>query len=159
MQGRSAYKWAAFAGAVLFLFPMANAQGPQLPPQKKQPTPQAVIAEHFAALGACDWQRVVAQYSENAEFLLPGGSTVKGRKAIGEMFTNFLKPHAQGGFCGMKTIPEEMTMIGGTVNVVWRIEAPFLAEPYRGSEAYETKDGLMVAQVSTFDPGAMKMKP
>ena len=29
-------------------------------------------------------------------------------------------------------------------------EADFLAEPYKGSDAYETHDGLMVAMVSTF---------
>jgi hypothetical protein len=41
---------------------------------------------------------------------------------------------------------------------VWRADAPFLAEPYRGSEAFETRNGLLVAQVTTWDPSAMKMK-
>jgi hypothetical protein len=42
--------------------------------------------------------------------------------------------------------------------VQWRADAPFLAEPYRGADAYETKDGLMAAQVTTFDASALKMK-
>ena len=36
--------------------------------------------------------------------------------------------------------------------------ADFLAEPYRGSDAYITKNGLMQAMVTTFDGGALKMK-
>jgi hypothetical protein len=33
-----------------------------------------------------------------------------------------------------------------------------LAEPYRGSDAYITKDGFMQAMVTTFDGAALKMK-
>jgi hypothetical protein len=36
------------------------------------------------------------------------------------------------------------------VNVQWKADAPFLTEPYRGADAYVTRDGLLVAQVSTF---------
>jgi hypothetical protein len=36
--------------------------------------------------------------------------------------------------------------------------ADFLAEPYRGADAYETKDGLMQAQVTTFDAAQIKIK-
>ena len=36
--------------------------------------------------------------------------------------------------------------------------APFLAEPYKGSDTYITKDGLMQAMVTTFDGAALKMK-
>jgi hypothetical protein len=36
--------------------------------------------------------------------------------------------------------------------------APFLAEPYNGSDAYITKDGLMQAMVTTFDGAALKFK-
>lgn len=146
-------------GVLSLLFPTANAQGPQLPPQKRQATPRKVVEEHFAAIDHCDWAKNMALYADDAELFLPGGSTVKGRKAVGDLFVNFLKPRSQGGFCGMKTIPEQIVVIGNTVNVAWRIEAPFLTEPYRGSEAYETRDGLMVAQVSTFDANAMKFKP
>jgi hypothetical protein len=45
-----------------------------------------------------------------------------------------------------------------TVNVQWRAEAPFLAEAYRGADAYETHNGLMAAQVTTFDESELKMK-
>ena len=36
--------------------------------------------------------------------------------------------------------------------------ADFLAEPYRGSDAYITDNGLMVSMVSTFDGSALKFK-
>jgi hypothetical protein len=36
------------------------------------------------------------------------------------------------------------------VNVQWKADGDFLKEPYRGADAYVTRDGLLVAQVSTF---------
>ena len=134
----------------------ASAQS--LPAKKPQPTPEKVIAEHIAALNACDWNRMMAQYDDTIEFLSKDGGIVKGRAAIGEMFKKALLPPSGGGQCGMKLIPEHTVVVGGTVNVVWRVEAPFFAEPYRGSEAFETKNGLLVLQVTTWDPSAIKMK-
>jgi hypothetical protein len=152
------YRFAAVVAAVFFCFALADGQSPSLPPQKKQATPQKVIQEHTAAWNSCDWKRLMAQYSDNVEFLAPGGAIVSGRQAIGDMFAKLLKPHSEGGYCGMKQIPEHTVMVGDTVNMVWRFEAPFLAEPYRGSEAFETKDGLLVFQVTTFDLSQLKMK-
>jgi uncharacterized protein (TIGR02246 family) len=132
--------------------------GQHLPQTKPQATPQKVVEEHIAALNACDWTRMMAQYADDVEFLSKDGATVKGRQAIGEMFHKALMPPAKGGQCGMKLIAEHIKVVGGTVNVVWRAEAPFFSEPYRGSEAFETRDGLLAAQVTTWDPSAIKMK-
>jgi hypothetical protein len=52
----------------------------------------------------------------------------------------------------------QSTLIGGTFATHWVASAPFLAEPYKGSDAYITKDGLMQAMVTTFDGAALKMK-
>ena len=49
--------------------------------------------------------------------------------------------------------------VGGTLNVMWHADADFLAETYKGSDAYVTKDGLMYAQVTTFDGAKLKFKP
>lgn len=155
----SLYKLAATVIAAFFIFPLANAQSPSLPPQKRQATPEKVIAEHVAAMNSCDWKRAMAQYADDAEFMMPGGAVAKGRKAVGDLIGNFLKARSQGGWCGLKLVPEQTVVIGDTVNLVWRMEGPFLAEPYRGSEAYETRDGLMALQVTTFDTAAMKVKP
>jgi hypothetical protein len=129
-----------------------------LPAKKRQTTPEKVIAEHVAALNACDWNRMMAQYDDDIVFLSKDGGIVQGREAIGKMFQQSLKKPAEGGQCGMTLIPEKTIVVGNTVNVIWRVEAPFLAEPYRGSEAFETRNGLLAAQVTTWDPSAMKMK-
>jgi hypothetical protein len=42
--------------------------------------------------------------------------------------------------------------------VQWVARASFLAEPYRGADAYVSKDGLMFAQVTTFDAAQIKKK-
>ena len=146
------------AAALLYGTAAIPASAQNLPTKKPQPTPEKVIAEHIAALNACDWNRMMAQYDDNVEFLSKDGGMVKGRKAIGDMFKKALQPPSGGGQCGMKLIPEHTIVVGGTVNVVWRVEAPFFAEPYRGSEAFETRNGLLVVQVKTWDPAAIKMK-
>ena len=53
----------------------------------------------------------------------------------------------------------ELRLPGGTLAVNWVATAPFLAEPYRGADAYITDDGLMVSMVSTFDGTQLKFKP
>jgi len=137
---------------------MQSARAQTLPPKKPQPTVQKVMSEHFAAFNSCDWNRLMAQYDDDMAFLSKDGAIVKGRQAIGEMFKKALQPHAAGGFCGIKLTPEQTIIVGDTANVIWRADAPFLAEPYHGSEAFETRNGLLVVQVTTWDPPAMKMK-
>jgi hypothetical protein len=145
--------------AGLMSFAAITAQTRSMPTIRRQPTPKKVVEEHLAAFNACDWNRLMAQFPENVEFFSPNGAVVAGRKALGEMFANVVKPPSQGGTCGLTITPEHIFVVGETVNVQWRAEAPFLAEPYRGADAYETHDGLMAAQVTTFDQSALKMKP
>jgi SnoaL-like domain len=110
------------------------------------------------ALNHCDWNRIVAQYPDDGQINLPGGAVVAGRKAIGEMFAGFCKDSKDGGLKGINFKVEHSTTIGDTFATQWVATADFLAEPYRGSDAYITKDGLMRAMVTTFDGGALKMK-
>lgn len=130
----------------------------QLPAIKRFKTPQAVVDEHLAAVNTCDWQRAMAQYPPEVQFFLPGGQVIKGREAVGELFRNFFKPVKDGGLCGLKFVTENSFAVDGTINVQWRGTADFLAEPYRGADAYVTKDGLMYAQVTTFDGTQLKKK-
>lgn len=129
-----------------------------MPPLKRQPTPAKVVEEHMAAFSSCDWSRLMAQFPENVEFFGPNGQVIRGRAALGQMFAQVIKPPSQGGTCGLKITAEHIFTVGDTINVQWSAEAPFLAEPYRGADAYETHDGLMAAQVTTFDAAALKMK-
>ncbi len=136
----------------------ALAEDRVLPELVPQASAQAVVDEHLAALNACDWNRLMAQYPEDAEVHLSGGTVVVGRKAIGELFAGFCKPPAEGGLIGITFTPEHTFIVDGTVNAQWVATAEFLAEPYKGADAYVTRDGLMAAMVSTFEGTDLKMK-
>src|ERR1700726_2732430 len=123
--------------AVLFLIGsvfVAHAEM-KLPELKKQPTVQAVLDEHLDALNKCDWDRLVAQYPEDAQINLPGGTIVKGRAAIGELFAGFCKDPKDGGLKGIHFDPGDSATIGNTLVTQWVATGPFLAEPYKGSDA------------------------
>jgi ketosteroid isomerase-like protein len=130
----------------------------KLPPLKRQSTPQAVVDEHLNALNECDWARLMAQYPADYQLNLPDGIVVKGREAAGKLFADFVKSYDHGGLCGIKFTPEQTSVVGDTLNIQWKAEAQFLAEPYKGSDAYETHDGLLVAMVSTFKGSDLKQK-
>jgi SnoaL-like domain len=149
---------AGAAAGLLLAVQLWAAYAPALPPRKRQATPEKVVEEHMAAFSSCDWNRLMAQFPDNVEFFGPNGQVVRGREALGEMFAKVVQPPSKGGTCGLKVTPEHTFVVGETVNVQWRAEAPFLAEPYRGADAYETHDGLMAAQVTTFDQAALKMR-
>lgn len=147
-------------GAVTFLAgPAATAADERpLPALAPLETPQAVVDEHLDALNACDWDRLMAQYPDDVFFILPNGTWIEGRREIGNVFEGFCKSRTDGGFKGATFITEFSKEVGDTVNVSWRVEADWLAEPYKGADAYITKDGLMQAQVTTFDPADMIFK-
>ena len=136
----------------------ALAQQAKLPPLKRQPTAEAVVQEHMAAINACDWTRILAQDPADVEIFSPDGVLAQGRGAVGAMFAQVVKPFREGGICGLKFTAEHTQKVGDTINVQWRADAPFLAQPYRGADAYETKDGLMQAQVTTFKRVDLKTK-
>lgn len=145
---------AAFAAAPLSA--VADSHARALPPLVLQPNAELVTFEHIEALNECDWDRLMAQYPEEVLFILPNGVWVEGRSAIGDVFAGFCAPRADGGFKGATFIAEKVKTVGDTVNVSWRVEADWLAEPYKGADAYVTRDGLMYVQVTTFDPADMK---
>ena len=120
-----------------------------------QPTPQAVVDEHLDALNRGDWNRLMAQYPDDVEIFLPGGVVIRGREAVGEAFAGLVKPFKDGGLLGVIFTPEHAFTVGNTVNVQWRTDAESLREPYRGADAYVTRNGLLAAQVSTFDMKAL----
>ncbi|MBA3043494.1 MAG: DUF4440 domain-containing protein [Rhizobiaceae bacterium] len=136
----------------------AMAADVKLPGFKKQASPEAVVREHLDALMACDFDRIMQQYPDDAVFMLPNGVWLKGRANVSTLFVGFCKDRKDGGLRGAKFIDEEVNVVGDTVNVSWRLEADYLAEPYKGADAYVTKDGMMQSQVTTFDTTQMKFK-
>ena len=145
-------------GAALFAAPLsalAESHSPALPAYDLQPNAEMVTFEHIDALNACDWNRLMAQYPEEVLIILPNGVWVEGRPAVADVFAGFCTPRSEGGFLGATFIAEKVKTIGDTVNVSWRVEADWLAEPYKGADAYVTRDGMMYVQVTTFDPADM----
>jgi len=127
-----------------------------MPALRRQSTPQRVVDEHLDALNKGDWQRLMAQYPSDVEIFLPGGAVIRGRVAVGNAFRELVRPFRDGGLLGVTFTSEHVFTVGDTVNVQWRVDADFLKEPYRGADAYITRDGLMAAQVSTFDMTALR---
>jgi len=125
----------------------------------RERTPDAVLAQHLDALNACDWAGLMQQYPDQYELRLPGGAIVKGREEAAATFAGFVKPFSEGGLCGLTFSEESRQVTGGTIAVSWVANAPFLAEPYRGADAYITDDGLMVSMVSTFDGAELVIAP
>jgi hypothetical protein len=100
----------------------------------------------------------MAQYPDQVEIHLPGGTVVRGRQAVADLFPGFVLTPKDGGLCGITFSEESRKVINGTLAVQWVANADFLAEPYRGSDAYITDDGLMVGMVSTFNGAELKIK-
>jgi ketosteroid isomerase-like protein len=127
-----------------------------MPALKPQPTPKAVVDEHLDALNRGDWDRLMAQYPDDVEIFLPGGVVIRGRQAVADAFGGMVRPFKDGGIFGIIFTPEHVFTVGDTVSVQWSAGADFLSEPYRGADAYVTRDGLLVAQVSTFQRDQFK---
>jgi hypothetical protein len=134
-----------------------SAESLLLPSMKSQPTPEKVLAEHLDAVDKSDWNRLVAQFPENGEVHMLDGQVSKGREAIGKLFIGFVTPRPNG-LKGIRFIPQSTAKFGDTLVVYWKAEAPFLAEPYYGSDAYITHDGMMAGMVTTFDGSKLKFK-
>jgi hypothetical protein len=130
----------------------------KLPDLKKQATAQAVLDEHFAALNACDWNRLLAQYPEDAQINLPNGVIVKGRTALGDLFAGFCKDAKTADSTAFSspwnTQPRSRTrsrLNGSRPRRFWRSHTEALTPT-------SPNDGYMQAMVTTFDGGALKMK-
>jgi len=143
---------------VLGVAAVAFAGKPDKPDLDRQPTPSAVVAEHIDALNNCDVGRLMAQYPETIEILLPGGVTVAGRDDVRDLFEGFCLPYPDG-LNGLTFTELSRGTVHKTVNMQWSADACFLAEPYLGADAYETWAGLMAAQVTTFDGAELVENP
>ena len=75
---------------------------------------------------------------------------------VGDAFAGLVMPFKDGGLFGLVFTPEHVFTVGDTVNLQWKLEAHVLKEPYRGADAYVTRNGLLAAQVSTFDPERLR---
>jgi hypothetical protein len=63
-----------FTLSILAFATPTEAAEAQLPELKTQPNPQAVLDEHLDALNKCDWNRLLAQYPDDAQIHVPNGT-------------------------------------------------------------------------------------
>lgn len=117
----------------------------------REPSAYLVYTQHLSYLNACNWNGLLSQYPDQAEVHLPGGNVIRGRAQIADLFTNFVLSRSEGGLCGLTFTEVSRWQVGTTLNVRWIADAPFLARPYHGADAYVSDDGLLVAMTSTFN--------
>ena len=126
----------------------------------REKTPYAVYLQHITALNNCDWLGLMQQYPDQYQLRQGGeGALVSGRLEAAATFAGFVKPEADGGLCGGTFSALSVQITDETVAVSWVFNAPYLAVPYYGADAYITDDGLMVSMVSTFDGSQLQYKP
>jgi hypothetical protein len=135
---------------VAALVPLAASAARKTKPPKSKSV-EAVVREHIDAVEDCDAARLVAGYSRDAKLFFPDGVVVEGQAALRDLYADFVKPQPEGGLCGITVTREDSYRRAGTIFVKFRVEAPFLAEPYFSTDGYVIAHGKILSEVSTFD--------
>ena len=120
-----------------------------------QDSAAAVYEEHIRALNAAEWEGQLQQFPDNGEIHLKDGLVLRGRQAISEFIAGGVRPRAEDGVEGLTFTEQSRLQVGGTLVVHWVADADWLAEPYKGSDAYVSDGKHMVAMVTTFDPDGL----
>ena len=126
--------------------------------QDGTPTVNQALRAHVKAVHDCDADALVAGYSANATVFFPDGVVVRGRRGLREVYDAFVKPRAEGGYCGMRIAAVTRFRRGDTVFIKFRVTAPYLAEPYFSTDGYVIRRGLIVGEVSTFDASKLQFE-
>lgn len=126
--------------------------------QHRTPTVSQAVTAHIKAVQDCNARALVDGYSTNAKVFFPDGAVVSGRRALQDVYDNFVKPREQGGYCGIRIAAVNQFRGGRTVFIKFRVTAPYLAEPYFSTDGYVISRGLIVSEVSTFDASKLKFK-
>ena len=113
-----------------------------LPEIKRQATAQAVLDEHMDALNHCDWTASSPNIRTMRKSTCPAARSSQGGRQSAKC-SRGSADSKDGGLKGINFKVEHSTTIGDTFATQWVATADFLAEPYRGSDAYITKNGLM----------------
>ena len=142
---------------VAALVPLAQGAA-RKPKPDKLPSVGAVVREHIDAVEDCDAERLVAGYARDAKLFFPDGVVVEGRAALRDLYEGFVRPQPEGGLCGITVTREDSYRRGKTIFVKFRVEAPFLAEPYFSTDGYVIAQGKILSEVSTFDASKLVFK-
>jgi hypothetical protein len=138
--------------ATLATNPFTGESSDALAPQNSA---AAVYEEHIRALNAAEWEGQLQQFPDHGEIHLKDGAVLRGRQAISEFIAGGVRPRSEGGVEGLTFTEQSRLEVGATLVVHWIADAEWLAEPYKGSDAYVTDGAHMVAMVTTFDPDGL----
>lgn len=116
-----------------------------------------VFENHFKQLGMCSVEGLKRERTPQTQLFF-GASLIKGEKAVDQVFIDTCKPRSEGGFRGIQFKEINSFVVGNVISVKWVATAPFLREPYGGSDAYVTCGNKMLTIVSSFDPNELKFK-
>ena len=117
-----------------------------------------VFENHFLQLNRCSVAGLKKERTPQTQLFF-GATNIKGEKEVDTVFSNFCRTRRNGGLRGLFFTEEKAFIVGNVISVQWVAQAPFLAEPYRGSDAYVTCGEKMLTIVSTFDESELKFKP
>ena len=124
----------------------------QTPSQVKR-----VYENHFYQLNRCSVRGLKEEVTPETQYFF-GGNNIKGQKNIFEAIEGTCKESTEGGIRGINFKEEAVFIVGNVANIKWVATAPFLEEPYPGSDAYVTCGNKMLAMVSSFDASELKFK-
>lgn len=113
---------------------------PGCSPTLKQRTPEQVIADHYAALGAGDLERAMCDYAVDARVIMPGSVG----RGIDQIRAGFLGMAQMFGGA-MPTI-NSITIDGEVVLLTYSIYTPTVSIP-DGSDTFVIRNGLIYYQI------------
>lgn len=118
---------------------------------------RAVFENHFVQLNACNVAGLKRERLPETQLFF-GPALIKGEGTVDKTFSDFCKSRSNGGLSGLKFVEKESFIVGNTISVNWVANAPFLAAPYPGSDAYVTCGDKMLTIVSSFDGAELKFR-
>lgn len=116
-----------------------------------------VFENHFRQLNKCSVAGLKRERTPETQLFF-GPAVIRGESDVDDVFSNFCKSRAQGGLAGLQFKEEKAFIVGNVISVQWTADAPWLAEPYPGSDAYVTCGYQMLTIVSSFDSNELKFK-
>lgn len=120
-------------------------------------TVRKVFENHFVQLNKCDIQGLKNERTSDTQLFF-GPTRITGEVNVDKVFSNFCRTVDQGGIKGLMFKEKSSFFVGNVACVSWVADAPFLSEPYHGSDAYVTCGNKLLAIVSSFDGTELKYK-
>lgn len=114
-----------------------------------------VFENHFVQVNACSVSGLKAERTPETQLYF-GATVIKGEAAVDTVFADFCTDRRTGGLKGLQFRELQAFIVGNVISVQWVADAPFLAQPYGGSDAYVTCGNKMLTIVSSFDSSKLK---